>query len=199
MDQSNYKLTSSSVFYLGVNDAANGTYNLSGSGTLLTASEEIGQRGTAIFTQSGGTHTAAGTIYLAQRGGNATYTLSGGSLSAGTEVIGDVGTGTFTQSAGTNTITDTLNFSSDGGKGTYNLKGGTLVLDGIRTGSTGTSTFNFNGGTLQASASSTMFMTGLTTARVQSGGALIDTTATTLRLVKRWCTTLPWVPPSTEG
>ena len=175
VDQSNYTLTSSSVFYLGVNDAAHGTYNLSGSGTLSTASEEIGQRGTAIFTQSGGTHTASGTIYLAQRGGNATYTLSGGALSAGREVIGDTGTGIFTQSSGTNTINDTLNFSSDGGSGIYSLKGGTLILDGIIVGSAGTSTFNFNGGTLQASSTSTMFMTGLTTAKVQSGGALIDT------------------------
>ena len=41
--------------------------------------------------------------------------------------------------------------------------------------SLGVSTFNFNGGTLKARASEAAFLTGLDTANVQSGGAIIDT------------------------
>ena len=48
----------SGSLYLGNLAASSGTYNLSGSGSLnVFASEYVGNAGTGIFTQSGGTHT----------------------------------------------------------------------------------------------------------------------------------------------
>ena len=57
--------------------------------------------------------------------------------------------------------------------GTYNLSGGTLTVNSMNKG-TRTGTFNFNGGTLKAGGSSATFMTGLTTANMKAGGAIID-------------------------
>ncbi|MCE9631554.1 MAG: autotransporter-associated beta strand repeat-containing protein [Planctomycetia bacterium] len=64
--------------------------------------------------------------------------------------------------------------------GTLNLNGGTLTITTTGTGITGgsgTSTVNFNGTTLRAGATSANWITGLTTANVQAGGALFDTNA----------------------
>ncbi len=60
----------------------------------------------------------------------------------------------------------------------FSLNGGTLTVGGVGPNPNsfggGTSTFNFNGGTLQANKASTTFVTGLTNAYVQAGGAKID-------------------------
>ncbi len=81
-----------------------------------------------------------------------TYTLDAGSATAGGVIVGD-GTGST---------------------GSVNLNGGTLTTYGVL-GEGGTSTFRFNGGTLQASGSSTTFVSGLTNAYVGTGGAVINT------------------------
>ena len=54
-----------------------------------------------------------------------------------------------------------------------NLNGGIITVPTVVKGG-GNGTFNFNGGTLRANASSSTFLTGLTAANVQSGGAIID-------------------------
>ena len=64
-----------------------------------------------------------------------------------------------------------------GGSGTktYNLNGGTLTVNGVtHPGANTTAVFNYNGGTLVAASNNTAFMTGLTTANVQAGGAIIN-------------------------
>jgi autotransporter-associated beta strand protein len=57
---------------------------------------------------------------------------------------------------------------------TYVLSGGTLTTGEVE-GITGTTEFEFNGGILQASEDNSQFVSGLTTAIVSTGGAIIDT------------------------
>jgi arylsulfatase len=62
--------------------------------------------------------------------------------------------------------------------GTYNLNGGVLwtkQIVQVTAGAPG-GTFNFNGGTLKPTTSSATFFTGVQTANILSGGAIIDTT-----------------------
>jgi len=106
---------------------------------------------------------------------------NGGSISVSYEYIGysTTGSGSFTQSGGTNTAGEfELNASPTnmpGGNGTYTLSGGTLQTFAVIGSTLGTSTFNFNGGTLQANSNVSGFMGDLTAAKVQAGGAIIDT------------------------
>lgn len=58
-----------------------------------------------------------------------------------------------------------------------NLNGGILTVNGMITNGNGSGTFNFNGGILRAPISSTRFMTNVTTANVNAGGAFLDTGA----------------------
>jgi autotransporter-associated beta strand protein len=94
-----------------------------------------------------------------------------------------VSNATVTQNAGTVTVGNIYinnnSTSADPGAGLYELNGGTLITNVIlgqyNSGNYGTSTFDFNGGTLQASATNTGFVQGLTTVNVQAGGAIINT------------------------
>lgn len=87
--------------------------------------------------------------------------------------MGVSGVGTFTQSGGTNTTNTVTLGNGSTGNGTYILSGGTLITDKI-SGAAGTSTFAFNGGVLQVQSVASMLVGGLTSAKVQMGGAIID-------------------------
>ena len=93
---------------LAVNAGSSGTYNLSGSGLLSANSEYVGYSGTGTFTQSGGTHSIANSLYLGYNAGSSgTYSLSGsGQLSAASEYVGynPGATALFQQTGGTNTV-----------------------------------------------------------------------------------------------
>ena len=109
---------------------------------LLTgaANEIIGQAGTGIFIQTGGSNlfapgsTTEGFLYIGNSGGNGTYSLSGsGQLNTTREFIGadqngkKTGTGQFLQTGGTSN--DSLNFTAGlviGPSSRYVLGGGTL-------------------------------------------------------------------------
>ncbi len=179
VNQTGGTFSTNNSFILG--SGGTGTFNLSG-GTLSAGVARFGYSpaSTGNFVQSGGIFSVSGsTLYLGWvTGGNATYTLSAGNLITGQTVVSsDNNTSTFTQSGGTHTAGQILiGVNVAGSNGTYHLDGGTLNTAGVSTqGSPGVSTFNFNGGTLQASASSTAFFQGLTTAQVRNGGAIIDT------------------------
>jgi autotransporter-associated beta strand protein len=159
---------------------SNGTYNLTAGLLSLPSSYwglYVGYSGTGNFTQSGGTTTVAGSVYLGYNSGSSgTYSLSGGSLSvsstSGGLYVGYSGTGSFTQSGGTANVSSlilgyypALGYST-GSSGTYNLNGGTLIVSSISGGS-GTFAFNFNGGTVQAG---TNFSAGLPIVLATSGG-----------------------------
>jgi hypothetical protein len=159
-------------FYLGYNSGASGSYNLK-SGSLSTEGESIGNSGTGIFTQTGGTNTASDYLYLGYWGGSGSYTLSGsGSLSAPTQYIGYKGTGTFSQTGGTNTG-DILLATNPGASGTYNLSGGSLSSGLEYIGSLGTGTFTQTGGTNTISDSLYMgWASGNSGSYALSGGSL---------------------------
>jgi fibronectin-binding autotransporter adhesin len=105
----------------------------------------------------------------------------GSGLASGTVTIGNLDSAS--QIVATDNGTAILlgsRTSSGPAAGTLNLNGGTLTIattgTGI-TGGSGTSTVHFNGTTLRAGAASANWITGLTTANVQAGGALFDTNA----------------------
>ena len=130
-------------------------------------------------SSSGGTNNVGPQLTVGYDIGIGTYRLSNGLLSVqGSEWIGDAAynrpsNGSFMQTGGAHNINGTLNLGY-GGTGSYSLTAGTLSASQI-TGGMGTSTFNFNGGLLQAiSGATSPFMSGLTNAYVQGGGANID-------------------------
>ena len=140
----------------------NGTYNLSGTGSLVANSEIISRLGNGTFNQTGGSNTAS---YIAISTcddvscGSGTYTLSAGSLSVENMAVatsgsfGYFGNGIFNQSGGSVNVSNLLSLADyRGANGTYNLSGGTLqagelgLVDVDVTGHSGE--FNQTGGTV---------------------------------------------------
>jgi fibronectin-binding autotransporter adhesin len=174
-----------------LNVTGTSTLNVLGGSTVINATSGNtlfgGTSGNnASVSITGGALTIQGTgawIALGDNGGAATLTITGGTLtntaqfgfglarssssSAGTL---NVNGGTFTTSTGLY-----LTYANgSAGTGIVNLNGGLLVASQIQKQAAGTGTFNFNGGTLSPTASNASFMTGLTAANVQAGGAYID-------------------------
>jgi autotransporter-associated beta strand protein len=137
--------------------------------------------GGTLVVKPGGTVTA----------GNNTQVIVGlAAAASGTLTIdgGDVNGGAITTLSGGGPVLPAayggLRFGGStgntGGTRIANLNGGTLTvgqvfIGALAVGSTATNTLNFNGGTLKAIISNTTFMTGLTAANVQVGGAKINT------------------------
>ncbi len=101
-----------------------------------------------------------------------------GQLYVGKGSIGSTGaggTGTVNQTGGAIAASGFVSLGSVNAAsiGTYKLSGGVLRTAAVQ--GAGQSAFNFNGGTLQASAASANFLSGLTHAVVGTGGAVIDT------------------------
>ncbi|HEV2969534.1 MAG TPA: autotransporter-associated beta strand repeat-containing protein [Pirellulales bacterium] len=183
-----------SWLYLGMTAGSNGTYNLAGGTLLPSAREIVGNDGLATFNQSGGSNVVPMDISVADHIGNSTaaqpdtYNLSGGTLStSGTGIqsgllVGWNGYGLFNQTGGTASFGGNgIQLSGNGGFGTYALSGGTVstsqifVNGGQTNNAGGGGFFLFNGGTLMPTGSSTTFLQTLTGAKVQAGGAIIDT------------------------
>ena len=102
-------------FNVGTYAGSNGTYNLSGTGELVTLkSQYIGDQGTGTFTQTGGsnrlTNAFLDDLYIGNSSGSVgTYNMSGGEFySAGNVNVGVNGTGTLN-------ISGTANFQSGSG------------------------------------------------------------------------------------
>lgn len=128
-------------------DGSTGYYVLSGdpssSVTLVTANTFVGNRGTGIFTQSGGIHRVGvdddGTVQDGSHelivgrfaGSNGTYNLTGGELYVKREIVGDAGDGKtasiglFNQSnASVHVISEDLIIGQDAkSSGTFTLAG----------------------------------------------------------------------------
>ena len=177
--------------------AATGTLDIQDTSTLTIGATGGLYLGAAFFggtdlatgtvNQTGGTvthnNTAAGTFVVGGRNGalaTGTYNLSAGTAtSLGQVYVGGAGTGTLNISAtGTFNANAGLLLGNNSNlsitsAGTVNLNGGTLGAASVSNGA-GSGTFNFNGGALVASGASATFMTGLTAANVQAGGALIN-------------------------
>ena len=167
----------------------NGGYLGDSSSTIYTATNVNG------ITIGVGNAAAGGTLVVKPGGtvtaGNNTQVIVGlAAAASGTLTIdgGDVNGGVITTLSGGGTVLPAayggLRFGGSTGNtsGTRiaNLNGGTLTvgqvfIGALAVGSTATNTLNFNGGTLKAIISNTTFMTGLTAANVQVGGAKINT------------------------
>lgn len=143
---------------IGINPTALGSYNLSGSSSLLQAGfESIGQSATGngtqlggSFTQTGGSH-QVGQFYMAQDVlSTASYSLSGGALvTQGAEDIAYNGTATFNQTNGSNNTYELDLATGPSGIGSYIISGGGLHANYVNvggspyaTGGTGVLTIN---------------------------------------------------------
>ncbi len=162
-NQSGGTTNSTSYFVIGRNSGGNGTVNLSG-GTINAVT-------TGGFTTLGSFAGATGTLNVSGTGsfvssGNRAFVVGEG----GTGVVNVSGSGLVTATHPTEGLRLGIGAA---GSGTVQLDGGTILTTRISK-ALGTGTFNFNGGTLKASVGSATFMTGLTTATVQAGGAVID-------------------------
>jgi hypothetical protein len=153
INQSGGNNTANGTMFLGFNATDKGAYSLSGTAHLLgTSTAFIGNSGTGIFSQTGGTSSFGFVDVGVTAGAVGTCTLSGTSsfTSQGGEVIGDRGAGVFNQSGGTNNA-DVLSMANAvGSTGTYILSGGTLTTAtnfGLDFGYNGNATFNQTGGT----------------------------------------------------
>jgi autotransporter-associated beta strand protein len=166
-----------------------GTLVLTGSQTLATG-DLVLQEGTLLLAGAdvlnASTATTAHLLGRGATGSSATLTIQDQAafISTAASPVG------FSFNTSNNNTTATLNIEGNGsltagtltllsqGSGNtsiVNLDGGTLSTAGFVHGAgSGTATVNLNGGLLQANASSTAFMTGLSHAYVENG-ALIDT------------------------
>lgn len=152
-----------------LNIASDGTAKYYG-GLLVGGIQGGGSSGNATVIVNGalavgtGSGTTAGSIILGydnSQTASATVTLNSGGTITTTKTSGGLRFG-FTSAGGSWTRT-------------FNLNGGTLTVNQIYVNVAGASSvFNFNGGTLKPLANNTTFMTGLTTANVRNGGAIID-------------------------
>ncbi|MGA2255290.1 MAG: autotransporter-associated beta strand repeat-containing protein [Thermoguttaceae bacterium] len=125
-------------------------------GSLSAGMQCVGQGGTGIFTQTGGTNSINSYLYLGYNAGDSgTYNLSSsGQISIRNQgVIGLSGTGTFTQFGGTSSIS-ALNLGYyPGGSGTYNLSGtGQLTVGDENVGYYGLGSITQSGGSCSVSS-----------------------------------------------
>lgn len=128
-----------------------GTCDLSGAGELSAGNEIIGVKGEGIFTQTGGSNTTSGELYMGEQpGSSGTYELSGGELSVGPgTLVGFYGIGLFTQTGGSHTISGGMVLARfAGSRGTYELSStGELSVYKEIIGGGGTGVFIQTGGT----------------------------------------------------
>ncbi len=158
-----------------------------------TTTSNLNLSGAAILNDTGNVQgtgaAAAGETSTITISGTAQFNNTGTAISF---LVGsNGGTTTVNQNGGTATFNAGLQITGTGSTvetGTYNLGNGTagsgtldtLSLSGNSTNAASSAVLNFNGGTLQAFASSTAFVTGLTSANVLKAGATIDTQAFTV-------------------
>ena len=166
------------------------TVNFDGTASISGASgsTRIGNSGanTAYLNIiTGGSYTTWLNTIIGRASDPGVVTVSGGTLvqSNNQVQVGQGASGTLTITNSGNVFVPSATASAfiigNGALGTVNLSGGTLQVPKVSVGAS-SSTFNFNGGTLKpltnnTTANSTAFMSGLTTANVLAGGAIIDT------------------------
>jgi fibronectin-binding autotransporter adhesin len=143
---------------IGNGDQSNGTYNLSGASTTLTAGNEtLGSSGFATFNQNGGTHTISNALYIAVNSSSTgIFALNAGSLSVGGGGIqGGSGYSELDISGGTlsvagNITLSTFNLGNNASTTSGYTLGGTQVLTITNTmavGASGAGTLTQTGGT----------------------------------------------------
>jgi autotransporter-associated beta strand protein len=172
---------------------AGGEVNINDGGMVKQNSSNGGGvdgNGTVVNVNAGGTLSgpnnggSSGSISIGlNTGSSCTVNVEGGAIMFGTGkqflAVGAGGAGILTVDSGTVSLNAAaangieLDTAATG-SGTINLNGGMITTPLVKKVSTGTATFNFNGGTLQPNLANTSFLTGLNTANVRNGGAVID-------------------------
>jgi hypothetical protein len=153
------------VLLVGDDTGVTGTYMLSGTGILSAPNEYIGNIGSGIFNQTGGSNTVDDVFAFGYGGGTGTYLLSAtGTLTSPLEYTGN-NRGLFNQSGGSNIVTKELDVGYEvGASDTYLLSGGTLsVSGGVYIAGGGPNVGNTPGGTgtLVVSGTGNMSVTGM--------------------------------------
>ena len=136
-------------------------------GSLRSGTEfSVGENGTGVYNQSGGSSYYTGTLYIGRNSnaGVGTYNLSGGTLDTSDNAefqVGSNGKGTFNQTAGSVKAGNWFSIGRVAGTGVYNISGGSLTTaktnrplwlggdnaSGVGTlNISGTAVVNFNGG-----------------------------------------------------
>ena len=181
LNQSAGTINSQGQFLVPESSPSTGTYNLSGTGTLnvnnwLAVGRNSGSgvlnltNGTITKTGTTGNHFdvgASGPGVLNQYGGVITNTTSDFWL-------GESGAGTWNMNGGAAYLGTMVMCVNGSATATLNLNGGLINLNGISSNSIGVTTLDFNGGTLQAAADNVNFLSGMTLALMDAGGAVID-------------------------
>jgi autotransporter-associated beta strand protein len=160
-----------------------GTLQINPTG-LLVANDEfwVAQNAsTGACIVNGGTLIVSNWIAVGRNNSaaNGTLTLNLGSIQkygGGNIIIGSLGgTGTLTVNGGTlNNNAQLLLAESATGKGFFNLNGGVVQATALARFGGNNAVTRFNGGTLQATANSTNFISGLNSALIQAGGFVLD-------------------------
>lgn len=179
MNQSAGSVYSEKEIWLGRLSTGSGTYSLSGTGRVGAKNSTfyVGDAGTGVFYQSGGTFGVDSSNAVITRavilgnvvGGSGAYNLSGGdfkqSSTDGNLIIGNAGTGVFTATAGN--IVGGLDIrigNLAGSNGTLSLSGtATITRDSsraINVGIAGTGTLNIAGNTISAGGSNASISVG---------------------------------------
>jgi hypothetical protein len=170
---------------IGAAAGGSGSFGIGGTGQLAASMLNVGDYGSGLYGQVGGTTAVKSLTVGGALGSNGTFNLIGGTvidanLSSGTEeIIGHAGTGTFNQTGGINKA-KTLYVGgyhtprgdgSNQGNGTYNLGGdGTLISTNQFVGFTGTGNIFQTGGSNSAQALYLGYNTGGQGRYTQSGG-----------------------------
>lgn len=141
---------------LGTEASGKGFYELKDTGELEAATQIIGRSGSGEFTQSGGSNTTTGIVWIGVNGGSVgKYMQSGGTHSAPAMYLGHgVGSrGSYSLTGGELTVATVLHVGTEG-SATFEQSGGSLVVNdtlAMGTASPGNGTFKLSGGaTLRA-------------------------------------------------
>jgi autotransporter-associated beta strand protein len=166
-----------------------GVFNLTGGAFTITyggANNFVIGNGLGTFNQSGGLLSAGGADLRICETGTGLYNMTGGTATMATVLVGSLDTGIAElRLSGSAAMTASTVILGNAGSmtSTVNLNGGTLQVNVIATGSgSGSKTFNFNGGILKARGANGAFMSGLTTANVRNGGAIINDSGFTIAI-----------------
>lgn len=173
-------ITTNNQVHLGTGSGGNAHMRVAG-GTFTAGSWLVVgfNSDNAIVHQTSGAVTVAANRMTIAAGGSAStsvYNLSGGTFgSAGGIYVGENGTGSLNLTGGTMTLgaNGARIGHLAGSNGKINLNGGNLTTAKVEKGA-GAASLAFNGGTLQASAATTTFVTGLDRANIYSGGANLN-------------------------
>ena len=130
-----------------------GTMNVKG-GTSTVQNINVGQYGTGIYNQTGGSFTAKVYFTIAdQPNATGTANVSGGTLTAQNLLVGNRQTGSLTQTGGSISGTHVNIGGTDKSQGTLNINGGTFAAErymSIADGAGSTGTVNVSAGTVSS-------------------------------------------------